>query len=238
MFELNLSPAWADAVFKRSSVRRFLEAPQKSELEVLGQLCKKLSWQGISVRLFKGPGLKSVIKGTDVYAVIVAKNNTVPELEGYMGEALVLEAVSLGLDTCWLGAGFHADIVNKNVNLQTDEHVNCVIAIGKANRPEFNPKRRSFEQLCGLDEKKLKELGPWQYAAVSSARVAPSAINMQPWNIEVTETTLSVLNKRVLIGKYAGVDRGICMLHAAVGAASLGRNPTWKKGEDGCQMRV
>ena len=43
------------------------------------------------------------IKGTDVYAVIVAKRGTPMEMEGFMGEALVLEATAMGLGTCWCG---------------------------------------------------------------------------------------------------------------------------------------
>ena len=66
------------------------------------------SWQGVKIRMFKGPGLKSQIKGTDVYAVIIAKRGTPMEVEGFMGEALVLEATAMGLGTCWLGAGFYS----------------------------------------------------------------------------------------------------------------------------------
>ena len=105
--------------------------------------------------MFKGPGLKSQIKGTDVYAVIVAKRGTPMEVEGYMGEALVLEATSMGLGTCWLGAGFYPDIINRNVDLQTDEAVHCVISIGKANLPAFAPKRKELVKVCGMDEAQL-----------------------------------------------------------------------------------
>ena len=51
-------------------------------------------------------------------------------------------------------------------------------------------------------------------------------------------TSLSVLERRVLIGKYAGIDRGICMLHAAVGANSVQRNVLWKKVDGGYMMRA
>ena len=65
--------------------------------------------------MFKGPGLKSQIKGTDVYAVIIAKRGTPMEVEGFMGEALVLEATAMGLGTCWLGAGFYPDIISSDL---------------------------------------------------------------------------------------------------------------------------
>ena len=121
MFELGIQKNWIDALYARSSVRQYTGAPDKEQLDRLGETCRKLSWQGVKIRMFKGPGLKSQIKGTDVYAVIVAKRGTPMEVEGYMGEALVLEATSMGLGTCWLGAGFYPDIINRNVDLQTDE---------------------------------------------------------------------------------------------------------------------
>ena len=155
MFELGIQKNWIDALYARSSVRQYTGAPDKEQLDRLGETCRKLSWQGVKIRMFKGPGLKSQIKGTDVYAVIVAKRGTPMEVEGYMGEALVLEATSMGLGTCWLGAGFYPDIINRNVDLQTDEAVHCVISIGKANLPAFAPKRKELVKVCGMDEAQL-----------------------------------------------------------------------------------
>ena len=38
--------------------------------------------------------------------------------------------------------------------------------------------------------------------------------------------------------KYAPLDRGICMLHAAVGAAKAGRTAIWKKVDGGYAMKA
>ena len=239
MFELKLEKNWYDALHQRSSVRKYTGAPDKEQLDRLGVLCRKLSWQGITVRMFKGPGLRSQIKGTDVYAVVVAKNGTPMEMEGFMGEALVLEATAMGLGTCWLGAGFYPDIINKNVNLQNDEAVHCVIAIGKADMPKFAPKRKDLTKVCGMNEVQLAELGAWQKDAVLCARLAPSAINMQPWEIKAEGTGVTIEEPQfVLYKKYAALDRGIAMLHAAVGAYHAGREAVWKKTESGWQMRA
>lgn len=239
MFELKLEKSWYDAMYARSSVRKYTGAPDKEQINRLGVLCKKLSWQGVTVRMFKGPGLKSQIKGTDVYAVIVAKRGTPMEMEGFMGEALVLEAGSMGLGTCWLGAGFVPEIINRNVNLQTDESVHCVIAIGKCDLPAFAPKRKALERMSNMTETKLAELGDWQKEAVMAARIAPSAINMQPWRIEADKTSVAILEPEfVLYKKYAALDRGICMLHAAVGAHHAGREAIWKKVEGGYAMKA
>lgn len=237
MFELKLEKSWYDAISKRSSVRKYTGAPDKEQLDRLGVLCRKLSWQGITVRMFKGPGLKG-IKGTDVYAVVVAKKNVPMELEGFMGEALVLEATSMGLGTCWLGSMFYPEIINRNVNLQNDEVVHCVIALGKCDMPAFAPKRKDVVKLCGKTEEELAALGVWQKEAVLAARLAPSAMNLQPWTIEADKAGVSILEANTLIKKYAPLDRGIAMLHAAVGAHHAGREAVWKKVEGGYQMRA
>ena len=245
MFELGIQKNWIDALYARSSVRQYTGAPDKEQLDRLGETCRKLSWQGVKIRMFKGPGLKSQIKGTDVYAVIVAKRGTPMEVEGYMGEALVLEATSMGLGTCWLGAGFYPDIINRNVDLQTDEAVHCVISIGKANLPAFAPKRKELVKVCGMDEAQLtfyrrllRNDPSGQKEAVLAARLAPSAINQQPWKIVADKTSVSILETTVLYKKYAPLDRGICMLHAAVGAAKAGRTGLWKKVDGGYAMKA
>ena len=239
MFELKLEKNWFDALYQRSSVRSYTGAPDKEQLDRLGVLCRKLSWQGITVRMFKGPGLRgSNVKGTDVYAVIVAKKGTPMELEGYMGEAFVLEATAMGLGTCWLGAGYYPDVISRNVNLQSDEAVHCVISVGKAQLPPFAPKRAPLEKVCGMSEAQLAELGAWQKDAVLAARLAPSAMNMQPWKIEAGTSGVSILERSVLYKKYAPLDRGICMLHAAVGAYHAGREAIFKKTDGGYLMRA
>lgn len=236
MLEINLQKEWHDAIYRRSSVRSYTGAPSEEQLSQLGELRRKLSWQGVTIRIFEGPGLRSAIRGTDVYAVIVAKEGTPPEYEGYMGEALVLEATAMGLGTCWLGAGFVPDIVSRNVNLDSTEKIHCVISIGQCNPPSFAPKRKAIEKICGMTEQQLEGLGAWQAAAVRAARLAPSAINLQPWKITVDSASLTVQNNAMLVKKYAGIDCGICMLHAAVGAASQGRNPKWRKTDEGYVM--
>lgn len=238
MFEMKIEKSWYEAMYQRSSVRKYTGAPDKAQLDRLGVLCRKLSWQGITVRMFKGPGMKSGIKGTDVYAVIVAKKGTPMELEGYMGQALILEATAMGLGTCWLGAYFYPDIVSRNVNLQSEEAIHCVIAIGKAERPPFSPKRMELEKVCGMGEAQLDALGVWQKEAVMAARIAPSAANFQPWKITADRSGVSILERPVLYKKYAPLDRGICMLHAAVGAYHAGREAVWKKVDGGYMMRA
>ena len=118
-----------------------------------------------------------------------------------MGEALVLEATAMGLGTCWLGAGFYPDVVSRNVNLQNDESIHCVISIGKAAMPAFAPKRKDLEKLCGKNEEALAALGVWQKEAVLAARIAPSAINQQPWSIEADTSSVAIVEPQFVLYK-------------------------------------
>ena len=44
MFELGIQKNWIDALYARSSVRQYTGAPDKEQLDRLGETCRKLSW--------------------------------------------------------------------------------------------------------------------------------------------------------------------------------------------------
>lgn len=71
MFEIKLEKRWCEAVYARTAVRRFTGSPTDEQLARLGDAARKFSWQGIRIRLFRGPGMRPTIKGTNVYAVIL-----------------------------------------------------------------------------------------------------------------------------------------------------------------------
>ena len=51
MFELGIQKNWIDALYARSSVRQYTGAPDKEQLDRLGETCRKLSWQGVKLSL-------------------------------------------------------------------------------------------------------------------------------------------------------------------------------------------
>ena len=234
MFEIKVEKTWFDAIHARSSVRRFTGAPTDEQLLQLGDLCRKFSWQGVRMRLFRGPGMKSFIKGTDVFCALALKKGTAPELVGFYGEALVLEATAMGLGSCWLGMFYH-DMVKNTFKPDKEEEVVLLIALGQCDKPAFAPKRKALAELLSGNE---SDLHPWQKSAFEAARLAPSAVNMQPWRFAFDVRSMSVLSRSTLMGKkYAGYDRGIAMLHATVGAAREGRDGRWQACENGYQFK-
>ena len=237
MFETKLETRWANAVRTRCSVRRYTGVPSPDQLNKLGALARQLSWQGVRVTLLQGPGLKNGIKGTDVYAAIVADKGTVGEQEGYVGEAIALECTSMGLGTCWLGAGFHKSIVRIAAKVKEDERITCVLAIGQCEQQSPAPKRKPLSALCGLGDAQRAALPAWQQAALEAAVLAPSAINRQPWRFVAAPGVVQVMENGKNFG-YGAVDRGIAMLHMAVGAFETGASGVWRQVEKGWEFKV
>jgi nitroreductase len=237
MFEIKLEARWLDAARQRRSVRKYTDTPDNEQLSRLGTLARQLSWQGVRITLLKGPGLKGVINGTDVYAAILATKETPGELEGYAGEALALECAAMGLGTCWLGSGFYKTIVRIAAKAKDNERITCVIAIGKCAPVPADPKRKPLAKLCNLADAQRAALPAWQQAALDCARIAPSAINRQPWRFVAAPGSIQVLDAGGNFG-YGALDRGIAMLHVAVGAAGGGAQGVWKQIDKGWEFRA
>lgn len=237
MFETKLETRWVEAVRTRCSVRRYTAPPTTEQLNRLGALSRQLTWQGVRIMLLQGPGMKSAIKGTDVYAAIIGTKDTLKEQEGYAGEALALECTAMGLGTCWLGAGFHKSIVKAAAKLADHEHVTCVLSIGQCVAQTPNHKRKSLSSFCGLADEQRAALPSWQQTALNAAVLAPSAINRQPWRFVVAPGVIQVLEGGSNFG-YGPLDRGIAMLHVAVGALEEHVQGVWRQVDKGWEFKA
>ena len=237
MFETKLETRWFDAIRTRQSVRKYTAPPTDEELSRLGSMARQLSWQGVRIVLLKGPGMKGAIKGTDVYATIIATKEAPKELEGYAGEALALECAAMGLGSCWLGGGFYKSVVKIAAKPKDNEHITCVLAIGQCGPlPVPRHKRKPLASTCGLNDAQRAGLPAWQRSALECAALAPSAINRQPWRFAVTPGTIQVLDGGGNFG-YGPVDRGIAMLHVAVGAMQAGSQGVWRPADKGWEFK-
>lgn len=231
MFETKLSMDWASAIDKRCSVRKYTAPPTDAQLSTLGALARQLSWQNVRIMLLKGSGMRSNIKGTDVYAVVIAQKGALIEQLGYAGEALVLQCTAMGLGTCWLGM-FYKGVVRIAAKLKEGEEVQNIIAIGQCEPQTPQYKRKPLTQLTGLSEEALAALPKWQQEALRCARLAPSAIRIQPWRFMVSENAITV-EKYGFTPSSAPLDCGIAMMHIALGAFHEGVQGKWKESGTG-----
>jgi len=145
----------------------------------------------------------------------------------------------MGLATCWVGGFFRPKVAGSVVGIARDEKVLAVTPVGRAveraTREEAvmtllgrNHRRKPLAELVsGLERERWPR---WIEAALEAARIAPSAINRQPWRfrVEPHSLTVSVDSARVNLGISKRLDCGIAMLHMEVAALDSGVKGNWE----------
>lgn len=177
------------------------------------------------------------VTGVRSCLVLIGPETSVVEA-GYLGEALVLEATRLHVDTCWVGGSFDRELVSGLVELGRGETVLAIIALGRASdRPSLE--ERSVWMLMGSRGRHaMEEIAPsigsewpeWARAAVRAAGLAPSGGNAQPWRFRLDDDGALVVFVAA-DAKYPSkeMDCGIAMLHAEVGALRAGVEGRWER---------
>lgn len=228
---------WYNAVGQRFSVRRYRSDPSEEDMELLKKAADMLSVEdarifiGQSDLVFRSKWLKyGKIKGTNTYAALIAKDKA-DWTAGSVGEAFVLECTALGLGTCWLGISYRKREINKLLPRGEGEKVRCLISIGVSNEAYAGRPRKPLDQLTGLNQNELITLPEWQQRALECGRLAPSAVNGQPWRFEVSGERITVRRESDNWG-YGRLDCGIAMLHIELGAAHAGVAGEWEHGAD------
>ncbi len=151
---------------------------------------------------------------------------------GYAGEQYVLLAESLGLGSCWNGGMFGVKELMGLVPLGPHERVVSIIALGKAVTGEDRLgklaklvfRRKSVEQIAS---RALLEAPGYMRGALEAVRVAPSAVNRQPWFLDQGADGKVVLTA-TRQGGLVNVDLGIAMLHFRVSVLSQGLSGRWE----------
>ncbi len=186
-------------------------------------------------------GFYGNIKGAPAFLAFIGdiSDPNVQEKTGYTGEAIILEATALGLGTCWVALTYNARRVKSLIKLQRSEEIICVSPVGyTSDKWSFqeivisgfgsNHQRRPLQSMVsGLPAGKWPD---WAQAAVEAARLAPSAMNRQPWDFRVEEDgiTVSVKGRGPEFNVAMRLDCGIAMLHIELGALSRGVAGSWE----------
>lgn len=162
---------------------------------------------------------------------------------GYTGEAAVLEATRLGLSTCWIGGTFSAPKVAQAVGLEPGERVFGICPVGYAatslsfaERTLFGHKTVGPKPRISDEEIAAGNRGwpAWARSGVQAARLAPSAMNRQPWRFAYEDGRVIVSYAGTDVYKKVSrrLDCGIAMLHFEVGARHAGVAGRWELLED------
>lgn len=244
---------WYESIFSRRSRRRYdehgLEPDMVSHLRDFTSDLNNFTGGARAVlvtespeKVFKGIiGSYGRIKGAPAYAAFIGDvhNPYVHETVGYMGECFILEATSLGLGTCWVGGFFDSEVVKSQVHIEENEKVFAVTPVGFAVKEHdteekmmsgfvSSHKRKDLRSLCrGVPRDQWPD---WVKTALEAARLAPSAINRQPWRFlaEKDAITISVDSAFLQLGVSKRLDCGIAMLHLELGARTNGVKGEWE----------
>lgn len=183
-----------------------------------------------------------VVVGTDLY--IGGKIKNIPNASvafGYSFEMLVLKAQSMGIGTVWLGGTMNRSAYEQAMALAEDEIMPCASPLGypakkMSLRESMMRKgvkadvRLPFEELFfdgAFDVPLSKDKAGVFAVPLEMVRLAPSAVNKQPWRIVVADQSAHFYLKR---SKGLGhgnldmqmIDIGIALCHFALTASEYG----------------
>lgn len=179
------------AALVRTSCRSFAGAPDTAAFAALSYVVGRCALPGarlvltpVDESLFTGTILgMGRITGCKMAAVVIACGTEAlcRVNAGILGEAFVLEATALGLGTCWVSGTYRRKQIR--LPMQENETALAVIAVGVPEKPLQAPENRRRKPLD-----KLMNAVPADGMMLDAAKlvqIAPSAMNMQPWRMEV-----------------------------------------------------
>jgi nitroreductase len=252
-FFAEYGPEWLAAVARRHSRRAFDGRPlDAGKLDALDTVCTGFRpYEGARTVLVREPSvdvftgvLGSYGKVTDAPHVLLfigdERADFCDQRVGYTGEAAILQAATLGIDTCWIGGFFSAKRTGALVELADGERVFAVSPVGHA-MPELSFTERAMRGMAGAHHRRrIEDIAPrccdggwpeWAVAAVETARLAPSAVNRQPWRFRFDAGALVIARDSAAETPRVTkrLDCGIAMLHAELGARASGVDGAWRE---------
>ena len=224
-----------EAISARHSVRAYKEQPlEKEVIEVLEKKIEELNRVGqLHMQLilnepkaFQGTLAKyGKFRGVQNYIVMAGKKAAdLDERIGYYGEALVLFAQTLGLNTCWVGLSYKK--IPGTYVLEEGETIQAYITIGYGETQGVSHKIKTIEQVSNASE----DTPEWFRKGVEAALLAPTAVNQQKFSFEyagIENNRHKVIAKKgfSLVGS-THMDLGIAKYHFEI---AVGKdNFDWK----------
>ena len=192
---------------------------------------------------------KGIVTGTELYLAIMVPKNAPMNLEaaGYAFEQLVLYAASRGVGTTIIAGTMDRAGFEQAVHLAADEVMPVMTPLGRAGKPSLRERamrraikadsRRDWSELFfdGDFSTPLSEeaAGPYR-DALECVRLAPSAVNAQPWLVLREGKAFHFFERH---GRGFGkdpaadiqrVDMGIACCHFDLAAQEAGLHGRWE----------
>lgn len=196
-------------------------------------------------------GTYGIIKGTDLYfGAAVPKDEHALEALGYDVEQLVLHLTHMGLGTCWLGGTFNKGAFAAAMNVSDDEIFPIISPVGYPAE-----KMRFIEKIMASSTKRERRM-PWEELffdgdfntaltaenageycrALELVRLAPSAVNKQPWRVVKQGSTFHFFEQHSLPDADVDlqrVDVGIAICHFHLTVLEQGLSGRFERVEPG-----
>ena len=258
--------SWADAISTRVSRRSYLtDSLDPAATSRLNELCANLSglypdaravlvnepdadiFTGIvgayGVVIQHAPAFVALV-GSGAYVEPDPTGATDPNRKpmysdlsiGRIGEAIVLEATSLNLGTCWVAGSFDRTKAERYVAHGPDELLRAVTPVGTAAPIEGAVQRAMQALVKARTRLPLDTIAPasaqwpaWARDVARMVQAAPSGKNGQPWRMRVDGGSLVLAHETgaPLVATYMA-DMGIALMHAEVALASAGQAGEWR----------
>lgn len=216
IFEKSQYNKWYSYISQRYSCRNFKGTADILLINKLRDFLQSFQLNGVKVELISFDDLnlnKFLFKLPffikSPYYILIKTDELIdnnPNLfSGLIGEAIVLEAQSLGLSSCW--CGFLSALSGKK-NQPPSESLNAIIAIGESE--DSSKKSANKKQLNKISVNSPYEWNcNWAFNVAEAIRNAPSAFNSQPWLLSYIDRTLTIK-----MNSLNSLESGIVMLHA------------------------
>jgi len=207
---------WYEAAPRRYSCRKMGDKPTIAQWTALSFVAARCCLPGVRLVMgecdpkFFSPALlpKSWITGVQRFAALIV-DDAVPMSRlhaGISGEAFILEAAANGVGTVWVAATYRKK--DCPIKLRDNEQVVAVIALGQPEGgwPEtVERKRKPLEKICQGD---CAAWPQWAKDAAECVRIAPSAMNGQPWQLAFSGGSLALMGSA-----RSQLDMGIALAH-------------------------
>jgi nitroreductase len=238
---------------KLDELKRFLESNNKT---VFGSKLRfhLLDFSEPEIGDLRRLSTYGVIQGARQFIVgAVKKQPLAMEDYGYCMEKNILMATSLGLGTCILGGTFKRSGFAEKIGMGEDETLPVISPVGYARQRKSivdsifhlvagSDRRKPWNEIFYLDNGNPlfpddQNLGEYK-TPLECVRLAPSAMNKQPWRVVIGKGEMSVFHfylkrtpgyeKSIKDVKLQNVDMGLALCHFEVSAKELGLKGSWE----------
>ncbi|MDR0855023.1 MAG: nitroreductase [Christensenellaceae bacterium] len=224
-----------ETFFTRRSVRKYTSTPLSTEVlsEVRSVLdgAEQISGQTASFEILEAVKVKDAATPHAPYYIIARSEQTDT---AYANVGFVLEKVDLflqskGLGSCWLGMAKPTDVPDDYTVMMAFGYTEIPV---RGSESEFN--RIALDDISNEDN-----------AVARAARLAPSAVNSQPWKLSFEPGKVVIgyfgrgLLKLILRKKMAKIDVGIISRFVTLALENEGKTVTEVNTDaDGKDLRV